>query len=181
MAVLAGCATAPPAPTEYLLRPSLTVATDATEQSPDRITLRRVSVAPYLEREGIVIETRSRQIQAARAHRWSEPLSRSLRRMLQVGIARASGSTVVDAPGAGGGEVVVDVAIHQLHGSIEGEVVLVADWHLRDGETGALLQSFDFSRRVLTEESGYDALVAAHVELIEQLSGAIAQSLAPLR
>lgn len=173
----AGCTSTPPAPAEYLLRPALQETVRAVEQTP-QLALGRVSLPPYLERDGIVLETGDRRVQAARDHRWAEPLSRALRRMLQTGVARASGRSVADLQNGDVEHVlVIDVDVHQFHGTVNGTVTLAADWALRDQRTGRVLQRHEFVRRTPTRERGYDALVAAHASLLDELAEAIAAAL----
>lgn len=176
--LIAGCAATPaPAPQEYLLRPPLAETVRELEQTPT-LALGRVTLPAYLDREGIVLETGDHRIQAAREHRWAEPLSSSLRRMLQAGIARASGHSVGDLrDDVTGHRQVLDVDVHQLHATVGGEVTLAADWQLREPRTGRVLQRHEFVRRTLTRQAGYEAVVEAHAELLGELSRAIAESL----
>lgn len=179
VATMLGCAGAPTPTNEYLLRLPFE-ANGARRASSSEIAIGRVSIAPYLQRDGIVVEIEAQRIQAARDHRWAEPLPRSLRRALQEGIATATGREVVDAETQGpvaDGTTVIDVQIHRLHGSLEGEVALAADWQLRGAD--GIVARHSFAETVLTRASGYDALVAAHVELLEALSSAIAQTVDP--
>lgn len=175
--ILAACATTTAPPQEYLLRPPFEAAAVTGEQ-PAGITLGRVQVAPYLDQRGIVLETGEHRIEVARDHLWAEPLSQSLRQMLRSGLERASDRSVVDAQrtSADGG-VVIDVNVDRLHGSLQGEVVLDAGWLLRDASTGRVLGRYRLARSTLTDRPGYDALVQAHVALLEELARAIAGTL----
>lgn len=175
-----GCSTTPPEPAEYLLRPSL--ENGRTIEQPPIAALGQLSVAPYLNRQGIVLETGEGRLEMARSHRWAEPLAHSLRRMLRMGIAQASGRAVAEArSGSGAAPVVIDVDIHRLHGSLEGEVVLAADWLLRDGDSAEVLGRYGTVHRVLTKEDGYPALVRAHAELLDALSASIADTVTALQ
>jgi hypothetical protein len=182
LVVLSGCATTATMPVEYLLRPPLEERAGPVH-TPPIAALGRVSIAPYLDRKGIVLETAEQRIHVALNHRWAEPLSQSLRRMLQVGVSRASGTAVADVQygagnsGAGSPEVIVDVDVYRFHGSQQGRVILVADWQLRDPRSGRVLGRHEFVQSTLTDADGYDALVRAHIALLEQLSGAIAATL----
>jgi hypothetical protein len=177
LVLLGGCATTVTVPVEYLLRPSLGERAGPI-QTPPLAALGRVSVAPYLDREGLVLETGDQRIHVALNHRWAEPLSHSLRRMLQVGISRASGTAVADVQsGAGNPELVIDVDVHRFHGSLQGRVILAADWQLRDPRSGRVLGRHELVHSTLTDADGYDALVRAHVALLEELSEAIAATL----
>lgn len=179
-ALLSGCANTPTAaPVEYLLRPSLEQSAGPFEQPP-RVALGRVSIPPYLDREGIVVETGDSRVQAAAGHRWAQPLARSIRRVLQVEVARALNQPVAGSrEDSRNAEVIVDVSIHQFHGSVDGEVLLAAEWQLREPRTSRVLARREFVRTALTDESGYDALVSAHEKLLTELSRAIADSLGP--
>jgi hypothetical protein len=174
---LTACASEPPAPVEYLLRPPLEQTAQAAEPTP-YAALGNIALPVYLERQGIVVETGGHRIQVARDHRWAEPLSRAIRRMLQVGIAEAAGRGVAASRAqAKDPEVVIDVTVHQLHGSVDGEVVLAADWQVEAAADGRILRRGELAERTLTDAAGYDALVDAHAELLDRLSSAIADSL----
>ena len=169
-----GCSNTPPETVEYLLRPQ---AHDGVTQleSDSGVVLGRLSVAPYLDRDQIVLEANDHRIVAARNHRWTESLSQSLRRVLQVGIGRAAGLSVGDTmAGAPVHNVIIDINIHQFHGSMVGDVKLVADWRLRSGASGDELGSFEFSRHAATRADGYDALVQTQIALLDQFAVEIA-------
>jgi hypothetical protein len=177
LVIIGACASPSSPPVEYLLRPPLDEHVGAVPD-PHHAALARLSVAPYLDQDGLVVETADLQIQVARQHRWAEPLSHALRHLLQSGIARASGTAVADLQsGRVDHEVAIDVDIHRLHGSLRGRVVLAAEWWLRDARTGRVIGRYEFVRSAQTSENGYDAMVRAHVTLLEQLSAAIAESL----
>ncbi len=178
--MLAGCASTPPAPVEYLLRPPLSETPSAPTAEPARVALGRLQIAPYLDQTGIVIATGDHRIEVAQDHRWAEPLSHSLRRMLQVDIAKAAGEPVAENSNEAGYQgIIVDVNVHRLHGSLDGKVMIDADWQLRDSASGALLGRYRFAHTALTQAPGYAALVQAHVVLLGDLSKAIAESLPP--
>ena len=179
---LFGCASTPaPAPAEYLLRPPVEESARPLQQPPGA-ALGRVTVAPYLDRPGIVVETGGPRIQVARNHRWAEPLPQALRRTLQLGIGQASGRAVADRQHEpGGAEVVVDVDVERLHGTLEGKVTLAANWQLRDARTGRVLGRHELVRSTLTGESGYDAMVSAQIDLLQALAQAIARTLESAR
>ncbi len=172
---LAACATTAPAPVEYLLRPPLNES-PATPQSA-HIALGRVEIAPYLDQSGIVLATGDHRIQIAEDHRWAEPLSQSVRRTLAVDIGQAAGEPVAETSARGRQDVVIDVHIHRLHGSLQGKVVLDADWQIVDAGSDQVLGRYRFAHSTLTDSGGYDALVQAHVSLLQQLAQAIAGTL----
>jgi hypothetical protein len=175
--LLGGCGSAPPETVQYLLRPPAGDGVTRLDSNFD-VALGRLSVAPYLDQEGIVLEGESRRIIVARNHRWSESLSQSLRRVMQVGIGNAAGSPVGDVrAGALASDVVVDINFYQFHGSLSGDVKLVANWLLRSAQSNEELGSFEFAGSTRTAADGYDALVQAHMDLLEQLADEIAETL----
>jgi uncharacterized lipoprotein YmbA len=157
---------------DYLLRPApLTGAA----QSQEPVRLLRVDIAPYLDQDGIVLQTGAAEIHAGRQHVWAEPLDDSIRRYLQVAVSRAA-NVVVEVPplGTAGDRAELVVRIHQLHGDLAGQVRLVAEWTVRGGEEEGL---FRFEQSVVQRGEGYPALVDAHAELLDGLAEAIAASL----
>ncbi len=158
---------------EYLLAaPALAAPVNA--HTP--VLLKPVTVAPYLDQEGIVLQTDGAEVHVARKNRWAEPLDAAVDRYLQVAIANAADRQVQAAPLSTDSALTsIQVRIHQLHGSTDGRVRLVAEWSVtsRDGEPG--LYSFDVTTSQQTD--GYGALVDAHALLLDQLAVAIAGSL----
>lgn len=178
LALTSACTTtAPPPPIEYLLQPALpTGERDLGNGQP--VALGRLDIAPYLDRAGIVVETAEGRVTAAQGHRWAEPLDHALRRLLQVEIARESGIAIAPRPHSGGNAaLVIDVAVHQFHGTENGVVTLVADWTVRSTASNVPVAHHQLVRQTRTDAAGYDALVRAHLVLAEVLAGAIARSL----
>lgn len=181
--VLAGCAAAPaPRPAEYLLTPSFAMEQAATVDTRFRAALARVTVAPYLQRHGIVLETAERRLETARNHRWAQPLDESLRRLLQLSIADASGLSVAGDPdSASGPQYLIDVDVHRFHGTADGQVQLAADWQLRRADDGTVAARHHFAEQTTTTAAGYPALVRAHATLAEELAAAIGQVLSGIQ
>jgi uncharacterized lipoprotein YmbA len=133
-------------------------------------------VAAYLDRKGIVLLTGDAEINEAKQHTWAEPLSQSIRRYLQVAVAAEAG-VVVEVPPLTTTDPVLEleVSIHQLHGSIDGGVVLVAEWSLSGADFPPRL--FQFEGRHKQRSDGYSALVEEHAALLDSLAQEIANQL----
>ena len=174
IALLAGCAGAPPAGQhEYLIRPALPIADTAGQPA---VRLKPVSVAPYLDQRGIVLQTGAAEIHVATQHAWAEPLDEAIGRYLQVSIANQADREVEMLPLiTGSARATISVRIDQLHGQQNGQVRLVAEWIVEPVEGEPVLATFH--RSVRQSADGYAALVAAHAELLDELAGAIAGSL----
>ena len=172
--LVTGCAATPLEQHEYLLRPQKLEVVSAGGRS--AVLLKPVQVPPYLDQRGVVLQTGPAEIRAARQHRWAEPLDESLGRYLQVGIAKAADRPVETAPITSRSEgQKITVSVHQLHGTEDGSVRLVADYVLEDASGQRKLGSFDESLR--QPGDGYPALVSAHGTLLDRLAEEIAAEL----
>ena len=174
---LTGCSSTPPETITYLLRPDAPTGVTPLDRG-TRVALGRVSTAAYLDRDGIVLEDRNHRITVARNHRWAEPLSQSLRRMLQVEISRAAGFDVGNEPVSGSQqELLIDIQVHQFHGTASGAAKLIANWRLRNARTDEVITAYAFSQQAPLMADGYDTLVQTQIDLLVELAVAIAASL----
>ena len=171
------CGSPSPDPTLYLLRGEPTEGSAPIESS-IRAGLGRIIVAPYLlASRGIVVETATGEIHAARQHQWAEPLQDGLRWYLRGRIGQALGHEL------GGGltdvadwDYTIDVFIGRLHGTMSGTALLEAVYMIRSKSPRALYD-FRFGKTEQLEEDGYPALVAAERRLLDGLADSIAGSL----
>ena len=172
--LLIGCAGSPQVQDhDYLLRPQKLMVSSGSRSV---VQLKPVTVAPYLDRKGLVLQTGDSEIRVARHHRWAEPLDEAVERYLQVTIANQANVTVESGPLTTDSDTAtVTLRINQLHGTESGQVRLVADWKVDRDEHGSVLHSFDETTRQTAD--GYPALVDAHAVLLDELGRAIADSL----
>jgi uncharacterized lipoprotein YmbA len=140
------------------------------------VRLTAVDVAPYLDRNGIVLYREPAEVHVARQHVWAEPLDASIARYLQVAVGRASGRSVELPPfeTAAAGST-LEVRIQQLHGSMAGQVRLVAEYRIETQGEEAQLHRFETSEA--QRGDGYPALVEAHAAVLDRLAEDIAGAL----
>ena len=180
---LAGCAGSPPPETEhYLLRSDAGIAANGELIE---IGVGSVHVASYIDRSGIVVETAGGTMRPANNHQWAEPLREGLRTFLADEISGFLGQPV--RPGNLGDtkwreytQAVVDIEIHELHGTLDGTATLSARWAVVDPAARNVLTEHSFARQEALRADGYRALVDAEKRLLSDLAEAIAQSLEPL-
>ncbi len=171
------CGSPAPDPTLYLLRGE-PLEGSVQVDSPIRAGLGRVVVAPYLlASRGIVVETATGEVHAARQHQWAEPLQDGLRWYLRGQIGRALGY------GLGGAltdfadwDYTIDVFIGRLHGTMSGTALLEAVFVVRSTSPRELYD-FRFGKSEPLAEEGYAALVDAERRLLDGLAEAIAGAL----
>lgn len=178
--LLLACSSPPlVAKTHYLLRSGQETGVGAV-RSDSRVGLRRTMVAPYLSHLGLALETAPNEVHAARMHLWAEPLDRALLIFLRSAISSSYGEAIgYRATEDTQWERSIDVFVEQLHGTMQGSALLVATYRIR-GPGEAIVEYRFSSRRVLPRE-GYDGLVEAERQLLDELGAAIATSLRETR
>lgn len=177
-----GCAgKAPPDHELYLLRSDSTNRFDAGVTTAS-IGIGSLRVASYLDQPGLVIETSDGSMHHGRYNQWAEPLRESLRSVLANDIANATGKPVrARSYGETNWKLhtkqLIDVSIEQMHGTAEGQAVLVAYWAVVDPNARSIISEHEFSASEPLTASGYPALVDAQKRLLKSLAGNIADSL----
>ena len=171
--LLPGCASQSIESSYYLLRPADSLESGALVPS-TKYALGTVAIAPYLDQQGLVLETQSGEIRPARHHLWAEPMYESVRVFLREKISRSYGEAIFPATIAIEATV-VDVRIDQLHGTADGKAKLVAYWWLRRSDE--VLASYRFAETRALEQSGYAALATAERDLLAMLATEIAGTL----
>jgi uncharacterized lipoprotein YmbA len=175
--LLVCCAGSSPSRTQYLLRSEPTEKTGRVE-APIHVGLGRVAVAPYLDRAGLVVETETGQVRAARQHEWAEPLEVGLRSYLRAEISHALGYEVSARPGDRfPWDYRVDVYVDRLHATMGGTAVLEAGYRLTPRPGAGEAVEYRFSRSAQLPREGYPGVVDAEADLARQLAQAIADSL----
>jgi uncharacterized lipoprotein YmbA len=170
------CAGSSPPRTLYLLRADATERVDRSDTGP-RIGLGKVSIAPYLDQPGLVIEMEPGRVQVANEHHWAEPLDAGLRSFLRVEISVALGHPVSAGPSLSEWAYAVNVFVDQLHGSMGGVAVLDATYRIVPRAGTGETTEFHFSSKAPLPRAGYPGLVDAQAELVRELARAIARSL----
>lgn len=143
------------------------------EAKPDAIKIGiidvKVRVARYLAQPGIVLQTGPNQLTAAHYHRWAEPLTegvlRVLAKQLNANSSLESGMTVF-------------VELFRFHGTHDGKALVAGHWSIYDGQNPQPLhqQAFDLKQPLI--KAGYEALVQALNALLDSVSHDIATYLA---
>jgi uncharacterized lipoprotein YmbA len=180
--LLVGCAgKAPPDQNLYLLRSDSPNQFDANNTTAT-IAVGALRVASYIDQPGLVLETAEGLMNPARYNQWAEPLRESLRVVLANDIATAIGKPV---RARSSGETdwkqhtdqTIDVSIEQLHGTDQGDAILVAYWAVINPATRSVVSEHQFSKTLALSNSGYPALIDAEKQLLKSLANDIAGSL----
>lgn len=175
---LVGCSSSPvPSLKQYLLRTDTPVQF-SREDSAVMVGVGTVTVAPYIDGLGLVLETDDGEIHVARDHQWAEPLRMSLRSFLSGRISKDLGQPI-RAYNYGDINLSrrIDVRIDELHGTKNGGVKLVAYWIIVDPDKQVVLSEGSFFDTEVLSRDGYNALVEAQKKLLDKLASSIAGTL----
>ena len=175
LSCLAACAG--PDPTLYTLaaQPGTPVAASARVRS---VELRRIGVAGYLDRPGIVRSPTAYRLDVTQNSRWAAPIGQMLERTVADDLmTRMPGVTVFTESGAISMQPdrVVKVDIQRLDADPSGDVVLQAQVAVFDGMAGsaATIRSFQTSQRPasMAVEDQVAAMSVAVGALADEIAG----------
>jgi uncharacterized lipoprotein YmbA len=141
-----------------------------------------VEVPGWIDRPQITSRAAGGQVVADEFARWGEPIARGIERVVAENLAALlPGRRIVRAPWAGYEPVVykVDLTVTELARQADGTVLLEARWAIIGRDRSTLLQRRT-SHRSASPAVGAAALVAAQSEVLQALSGEIAEALAAL-
>jgi uncharacterized lipoprotein YmbA len=166
--------------TSYLLRADVELP-QGEQLAPLDIGIARVGLAGYLGQAGVVLATDDGTVRAARQHIWAEPLDQAIRVYLRDAVSAELGYPIsADTARRLSWDYRVDVRIDQLHGSLDGEVTLVALWSVMEANSQQELGNYRFESVQPQPETGYDSTVATQKLLLSDLAAEIAASLEQL-
>jgi hypothetical protein len=176
-----GCSSSPPERHFYLLR-GATSGTATSAAPAELVGIGRVTIAAYLDRAAVVVQTGAREIRPARYHQWGEPLDNGVRHYLRAELVDRLGYEVAsdviyrDAWGYR-----IDISIETLHGSLNDGAWINAGFVVAEvGGEKATVAGRVIEHERLTRD-GYPGLVDAHTRLLDQLAAAIESALDELR
>ncbi len=176
---LVACASAPPEAAHYLLR--VVPPADLGSADPLPVALGRISLPPYLDRAGLVVQMDEHQLREARFHLWAESLDEGVWFYLRERISSELGRAL--HPGQDLGESVryrVDIRINEFHGTLDGQAHLVARWSVRRVDKDSVVETQRFSQTRRQTGDGYPGLVSTEMELLDELAVTIARTLRTL-
>jgi uncharacterized protein len=137
------------------------------QQKNNYINVEAVAIPSYLQQRGIALVVAPYQIEYAHFHRWAEPLESGIQRAFSYALAQTTMAPLIDKAA---------LNIRQFHGTINGQVLLDADWNIKFS-CAEKNYGGHFTEMAQQASSGYGDLVAAHKVLIVTMSTQIDQLL----
>ncbi len=145
---------------------------------PIEVAIGPITLPDIVDRQQLVIQSKSHQVDILEFHRWAEPLKSQIPRLMADNVSRLLGSGRVSAyPQSAGSEADIRVLVDIQRFESEGEAVRIdAFWTLRLA-SGAVAK---IGRTVARETAGgtdYDSLVTAYSKALYDISKEIAAAL----
>jgi len=135
------------------------------------IGLKPVTVAEYLENQGIAVLVDNSRLRIANYHYWAEAPETAITRVMHSDLNRLMQNYAVDN-GQLGREADwvfnLDIHVDQFHGTDDGLAVFSGYWRLSDTEKVLLRKRFNLSAAI--EEPGYAPLVSKLRQLLSELA-----------
>ncbi len=148
---------------------------------PGAVELRRINLARYLDRNGIVRNASPYRVTVTDEQRWAEPLGRMLERVLAANLASRLPDKTVYTDSSGitqKSPIVVSIDVQRLDPDPAGDVVLVGQASIApDDRNAAITRSFRIVRQPAS--AGTENLVAAMSAAVAELSDQLAVLLSP--
>jgi len=170
--LLVGCAS--PNPVLYTLA---VVPGAVLTGAPHAIQVRRIGLAGYLDRPGIVRSTSDYQLQIANDDRWGEPLGGLLLRVLDQDLAqRLPGSSVYSDSGAisADPDAVVEIDLQRFDANAKGTIIISAQASVRPGDHSDRAQTRPIRLEVTPRSGATSDYVAALSQGLGQIADIIA-------
>lgn len=170
-----GCGTSP-RPDFYLLEQAASFQLTGLERGV-AIGIGPVNVAPYLDRPQIVTRTGNYRLEMSEFHRWSEPLQVSLSTVIAVNLSNQLKTNRVYLLPRRNKTIPLDyvlaIDVVRFDGELGGEARLATRWSLY-GKDGQVILTRVSIISAAVNGSGYEQLVAAENQTLQQLSEEIA-------
>ena len=122
----------------------------------------RVRLPSYLQTGSLVLQVGPQEMRVASFHFWAESLEQGFERAFD---SSFEGAAKLSEQQADKLRIVIDVK--RFHGNLDAQVTLMADWRATS-RCGDVEGSYGHSIR--QDTSGYPALVAAQVKLVEMMA-----------
>lgn len=180
---ISGCSTTGD-PQYYLLTSDTTLSTGNSSSNGEDgflISVGPVTLPEYLDRSQIVTRSSDMKLDLADNHRWAEPLEENFTRVLAENLYGLVGTgKIVIFPAREYAPIKyrITVDVTRFDMSDQGEVLLIANWSVYDGNNKGLLKSQRKQYRLdIGSAAGYFEIVSAMSRTVNLLSRDISNTL----
>ncbi|MFV0596702.1 PqiC family protein [Shewanella sp.] len=182
--LMTGCSSQPAPKTYFIaLQHAAGSATSTGVIGPSEscsLSVNQVSMADYLNSNGLVYQTSPQELVVARQHLWAGSLAEQIQFRLNNLLSQSctlptSWTLPANSPAK---PVQLALTVTEFYGSYIGDAVIGGQWRLLDGMQQVLLEQ-PFQYRIPLTEEGYPALVNSMDKGLIQLAGDIRLMAAP--
>jgi len=139
------------------------------------IGIARVDVPAYLKRSELILQVGPNELRPARHHRWAEPLDQGVRRYLRDQLSELLGTDVdVNPRRRNRWDVQIEVAIEELHGTLDGHALLNASYAIVRSAQPERVQRGRVRLAESQTHDGYAGLVDVLSRLLDEFARRIA-------
>lgn len=167
----AACSTLPPTETFILPNPPIRDNSQVPDLSAPGVRIDTITLAPYLSDQGMVIASEGNRITTTRNHRWGEPMRDGIRRYLSRSL-HSPHFQLVDSksPVSSTARYAIHLQFDAFHSIGFSHAIAEGKWSLIELATREVVlhESFQFTSNL--EIQGYEGIVAAQADLLDQLS-----------
>lgn len=170
LVLLNGCASQPESINYYLLHSPDNVAELSKPQAQQKVVLRSLELAEYLQNRHIVMQLASSKLQFSNKHRWAENLHTGVEKALLNSLNRQSDKALYLSPRQLGDEKALELFVELTHFLItDNSTALVSgNFWLKGREDDSSIQSFNIQRELSND--GYPHAIEQLRSAIDELS-----------
>lgn len=155
--LLSACASSVTPPTRYMIPSPSAVSPPTTPQG--TLQVRPLTLAHYLDVDGIIMQLDDITLNEAREHQWADSIARQLDRSLRAHLANELPNLhVTRAEHRSTHAPILQLEIDQFQGRYDGVAVVSGQWQLRSVDNELLAMKSVSAETALTQD-GYPALV----------------------
>lgn len=177
--VISGCATPSTGPSLFMLDSGHPAAGDTQRDTAATLVVQPVTLAPYLDQDGIVYQTAPYRVVVANDNRWAAPLAGELTDSLYVTLSQRLDDVELEraaTDGSPSSAYRLRTRVDEFIGHFDGSAHIAGQWSLV-GPHGTTRATQSFERRVPLDEDGYAALVASLARGWRQIGADMAPAL----
>ncbi|WP_026374511.1 PqiC family protein [Aestuariibacter salexigens] len=171
---LLGCSSAPATFKYYVLSSPDCCSSDLSTRT--KWVLQPVRLADYLKQSSLVMQTAPHQLHYASLDIWSEPITKSIPRVLVQQFNQQSeqhGMIASTSPGASALDRSITVQIDDFLPNERGEVILKGQYWVQQQGEAIVTKSFHYTRSM--QQDGFAHAVALMNSLLEELAGDVSR------
>ncbi|TEA27931.1 hypothetical protein O970_01505 [Candidatus Schmidhempelia bombi str. Bimp] len=155
--LLTGCSSSLPEKHYYQIKSAYSVAHVETSTADNFIWIAPITIADFLNKDGLVYQTNDVEYHVANDNLWLSPLSEQLQNLVVHDLSALLPTRVISSSPMAAAKTSVNLFIEGFHGTYQGEAVLKGYWVIANAN--GQLYSKKFAYTLPVNKDGYGAIV----------------------